>query len=116
MESRKTNKQFVWQFLDENPNYTGKLTTKNKAVYYFLNGKLHSPDTETPAVYMPSSEDKRWCREGVYHKVGGPAIISQNGNNKEWWILGEKYVDDKCEEYIQAVREAKLEGFLNDSE
>jgi hypothetical protein len=52
------------------------------------NGKLHSPDNDTPALSFPSGE-KRWYKNGLLHREGDlPARIVPEKDSKEWYYEG----------------------------
>jgi len=46
-----------------------------------------------PAVDYSGRGSKWWYKNGVRHKIDGPAIVWLNGS-KEWWINGKRHRED----------------------
>ena len=82
MEVTKTD-LYWYEFISENPKFTGCVIDKNGSKYWFLNGK--------------------------YHRTDGPACEWANGY-KEWYLNGERLTE---EEWTYTVRLKKLGEFLN---
>ncbi len=64
---------------------------KTKEGYKIPFDKISSPDENMPAYEDLESGEKLWSEKGrIWHRLTGPAIIRENGNN-EFWLNGEYY-------------------------
>jgi hypothetical protein len=65
------------------------ITRPNGWKYWYLNGVLHSPSPDLPATIakVNGGETKRWYFRGKLHRIGGPAIMSANGDTV-WYYNG----------------------------
>ncbi len=77
---------------------------------YFLNGELHREDG--PAIEWPDGiiqksfnlenengvcySGRSWWKHGKMHRIGGPALIIDNGLS-EWWVDGVQYSEIEYE-------------------
>lgn len=61
-------------------------------VEYRLDGHLHSPDSDTPAVCAPSGH-KMWCDFGLVSRYGGPAAVRPDGS-WAWLLMGKLHRED----------------------
>ena len=71
-----------WEYIEEQPNFTGCLIDKDN--------------------------DKAWYQNGKRHREDGPAREYADGN-KFWWLNDVKYSE---QEWIIALRKIKLEKVL----
>jgi hypothetical protein len=64
-----------------------KKTSEKDDVFYFLDNKLHSIDSETPSFFFKCINLKQWHKQGQFHRDNDlPAIITQV--SKKWCING----------------------------
>jgi len=61
---------------------------------------------ETYEVKVYSDGRQRWCQNGKYHRLDGPAVEYAYGS-KEWWIEGQNYTE---EEFNKITNPRPLEG------
>lgn len=69
-------KKFILYPTIDDKSYTGVArTVYPAALNYYVNGRLHRIDG--PARICDDGSEM-WLYEGVYHRIGGPAITSKN--------------------------------------
>jgi hypothetical protein len=61
---------------------------KNIATYN-LNDRLHSFDDKPLLEIFNNRFDKVWFKDGVPHRINGPAMIGEN--DYVWYVYGETY-------------------------
>ena len=128
MEIVKTD-LYYYQFIEENPEFTGCVIDCIGDKFCYLNGLRHR--TDGPAVERANGDKlwylngelhrtdglavervnghKEWYMNGKLHRTDGPAFECANGN-KYWYLNGESLTE---EEWNYTVRLNKLGEFLN---
>ena len=100
----KTN-LYYYDFIKENPEFTGCVIDCNGDKFWYLNGLQHREDG--PALEWANGS-KFWHLNGKYHRTDGPAVEFADGA-KYWYLNGKQMTE---EEWTYTVRLNKLGEFL----
>jgi hypothetical protein len=75
-------------------DYTGIVEWEDGSTWTLKEGMLHSYN-DLPAVEN-SSGTKEWCKNGVTHRINGPAIKARNGD--KWYYINDEQVTKEAHE------------------
>jgi len=71
---------------------------KNGEDTWYLKNNIIHRDNDLPAVIIRDGKKQIWFKNGLKHRLGKPAIISQafsyDLSYEEWWIEGQKHRED----------------------
>lgn len=74
-------------------NEIGPAIKSKDVAMYFYNGKLKSIDSNPTIKYL---DHKLWLKDGLFHRVDGPAYINTMGiTGDKYYLNGELYHDRK---------------------
>jgi len=117
---------YHYQFIEQNPEFTGCVIDKYGNKYWYLNGKWHREEgpacewangskewylnglrhrEEGPAIEFADGH-KEWHLNGKLHRTDGPAVIDELNGTKYWYLNGEETTEE------QVMRLHKLKNFL----
>jgi hypothetical protein len=71
-------------------HYTDKSVTIR---YKDHHGKSHREKGPAIKIIKDSKTHEEWMYHGLHHRIGGPAVIYENGD-EEWYIFGKKHRDN----------------------
>jgi len=101
---------YYYQFIKDNPEFTGCVIDKDRDKVWFLNGKEHRKDG--PAVEHAKEGTKFWYLNGLQHREEAPAVEWADGT-KEWWLNGKLHrTDGPACEYANGTKFWYLNGKL----
>jgi hypothetical protein len=84
-------------------NFTGIAEFLGGTKFWYKEGLYHRLDG--PAIEYPNGI-KTWYKKGKRHRLDGPAYEDVNGT-KEWWIEGKFYSEENFNKKIQEMNQSK---------
>ena len=75
-------------------------------ISWMLNGRFHSFN-DIPSIFrMNSDHFKMWHKNGLCHRLTGPAIEFANGV-VQYWIEGKRFTKKQFEERVRCLKSTK---------